>query len=464
VAAAAPEHTATGDKPMRRTLFFSSSLIVVSLWLICLAGVAARFSAQEPAPAPATPQAVNLSGWYSGELDAPERGLRGPAALTISGSRFTLTQQDVTQSGTIKVVSTERQTSVALRFEDGRTYSLRARKRGDELTLTSAPGEPNSFSFVGEPALFTRGGGRLPRPLPTPTADKKNVRGYTSSHTYSEFPNLPPPNSNEANGTPRVANANANRGRVVGFKAKAGGSSSAVRSAPASTSSAPTPTSSSEPAPTSAPAATPADEEQDDDEAILDRQLKKLRDGQLALQAPDQMQQGQTQTVTARIAFEDIGAKITSGLTGPAPTVEPAKVGSLMKVKLVPEQQDAFQITPQSSEEQVIKGKPYAEWVWAVTALKSGPQKLTLFATVNLKLEGRGEKSYEVTPIKKDIVVQVSYTYVVLSVLKDKENFKFIFGGLTLPALLGGLWKVIQKFRGGGTDSEPPSPPEPADD
>jgi hypothetical protein len=93
---------------------------------------------------------VDLSGTYNGNLSTTgghEIG-NGPATLTVSGETFTLTTEGgANHSGRIYAVLTRGATSAALYFPsltDSATntpvvYNVRARKRGESLTLSPAP-------------------------------------------------------------------------------------------------------------------------------------------------------------------------------------------------------------------------------------------------------------------------------------------------------------------------------------
>jgi hypothetical protein len=93
---------------------------------------------------------VDLSGTYSGNLSTTggQDVGSGPATLTITGNTFDLsTEGGAKHGGRIYAVLTHGETSAALYFTDvtdpatklNAVYNVRARKRGDSLTLTPAP-------------------------------------------------------------------------------------------------------------------------------------------------------------------------------------------------------------------------------------------------------------------------------------------------------------------------------------
>jgi hypothetical protein len=100
---------------------------------------------------------TDLSGTYTGKMkhgDDPAMD----ATLTITGNNFTMAAGSNTHSGRIVAVTTCGYTAVSVMPEGANHgHSLRAKKMGTGLTLTSVPGEP-------EKMMFTTGGGmRRPR-------------------------------------------------------------------------------------------------------------------------------------------------------------------------------------------------------------------------------------------------------------------------------------------------------------
>jgi hypothetical protein len=102
---------------------------------------------------------TDLSGTYQGRVKHGDQVMDG--TLTITGNDFTMTSGSDTHSGKIVAVTTCGYTAVAVSMpgEGGQMsiHSLRARKVGNSLTLTSVPGEPEKMSFT------TGGGAGKPR-------------------------------------------------------------------------------------------------------------------------------------------------------------------------------------------------------------------------------------------------------------------------------------------------------------
>ena len=109
---------------------------------------------------------TDLSGTYAGKVkhgDTPAMD----ATLTITGNQFTMASGTETHSGRVTAVTTCGYTAATFMMGDltppapgpnppapNKAMSLRAKKVGDSLTLTSVPGEP-------EKVMFTSGGGSM---------------------------------------------------------------------------------------------------------------------------------------------------------------------------------------------------------------------------------------------------------------------------------------------------------------
>ena len=115
---------------------------------------------EEPAAVQSTEdisgEQVDLSGTYSGRITTTgSHEMSGTAELTITGNTFTLTSEGMSHSGRVYAVLTRGATSAAFYFADIQdqatstplVFNVRARKRGDRLTLTPAPNTKNRMSF-----------------------------------------------------------------------------------------------------------------------------------------------------------------------------------------------------------------------------------------------------------------------------------------------------------------------------
>jgi hypothetical protein len=100
---------------------------------------------------------TDLSGTYTGKVKHGDQPAMD-GTLTITGNTFTMNAGTDTHSGRIVAVTTCGYTAVAVMPEGANhAHSLRAKRVGSGLTLTSVAGEP-------EKMMFTTGGGmRRPR-------------------------------------------------------------------------------------------------------------------------------------------------------------------------------------------------------------------------------------------------------------------------------------------------------------
>jgi hypothetical protein len=130
---------------------------------------------QRKKAAPAMPRCDNtkqeqtdLSGTYNGKLKHGDEPAVD-ATITITGNNFTGTMGSETHSGRITAVTTCGYTAVTMMMEGApQAMSLRAKKVGDNLTLTSVPGEPKMVTFT------TGGGAMKARPRTHKAKPKSN--------------------------------------------------------------------------------------------------------------------------------------------------------------------------------------------------------------------------------------------------------------------------------------------------
>jgi hypothetical protein len=109
---------------------------------------------------PTQQEQTDLSGTYTGKIKHGSEAAMD-ATLTISGNNVSMTSGSDTHSGRITAVTTCGYTAVTVMMGDltppppgpnppppHKAMSLRAKKVGDSLTLTSVPGEPEMVSFT----------------------------------------------------------------------------------------------------------------------------------------------------------------------------------------------------------------------------------------------------------------------------------------------------------------------------
>jgi len=97
---------------------------------------------------PMQQEQTDLSGTYTGRVKhGDEAEMDG--TLTITGNKFTMAAGSDTRSGTITAVTTCNYTAVTVMLDGTpRAMSLRAKRAGNSLTLTSVPGEPQQVTFT----------------------------------------------------------------------------------------------------------------------------------------------------------------------------------------------------------------------------------------------------------------------------------------------------------------------------
>ena len=173
-------------------------LLLIALVLLLNAG---DFAAQDPPQTPpqtmpAAPQATqtappDLSGTYSGTFNCDSIGLMGDTTLTITGNQFTTADG---KTGRIVASKSGGYTAVALQVGEptaatpAPVVSLRARKSGNRLILTSAPGATMKCSFT--PASTSARGRRNQR---TPAAKGTDVSNPSTAPVPTTTPAEPAP-------------------------------------------------------------------------------------------------------------------------------------------------------------------------------------------------------------------------------------------------------------------------------
>jgi hypothetical protein len=114
--------------------------------------------ADQSSTVPAGPtEQTDLSGTYTGTFNCSDAGVNGETTLTITGNQFTLSDG---KAGRIVAATTSGYTGVAMQFGEltiGTTkqpgssptiVSMRAKKSGNRLTLTTVPGASHVCSFT----------------------------------------------------------------------------------------------------------------------------------------------------------------------------------------------------------------------------------------------------------------------------------------------------------------------------
>jgi len=143
-----------------------------------------------------TPQStqIDLSGTYAGTFNCDAAGLTGATTLTINGNEFTTADG---KSGRIVASRTKGYTAAAMQVTGASSpvISLRVRKSGNKLALSSVEGAAQQCSF-------TSGGKVAKATTATPAAKGTEVSNPAATQTPSPSPEASPTPSPEASPTP----------------------------------------------------------------------------------------------------------------------------------------------------------------------------------------------------------------------------------------------------------------------
>lgn len=160
----------------------------------------------------------------------------------------------------------------------------------------------------------------------------------------------------------------------------------------------------------------------------LAKSLADIHDSRILFNPPKEMEQGKKERIEARISYHDIGDAITKGLRGRGePQLELIQVGERMTVTLHGDEEE-FEISKYSSEEQLVAGRSYAQWEWDVTPLQYGELSLHLKAVINVIDSKKQETAYDIPVIDRVINVKVNPPYIAARAARDKQIWTIVFG------------------------------------
>ncbi len=166
----------------------------------------------------------------------------------------------------------------------------------------------------------------------------------------------------------------------------------------------------------------------------IEQSLRNLKQGKLAYETPAKMEMGDSQTVTARIGSEQVdNGALTQGLGQNGGTVNTVGTPISVTMKMTLKSAD-FDITPLSSEEQLVGGTKPTEWEWTVSPKHSGTLRLHLDAAVELNNVSR-----DFTTVDREIAVSVDPVGAVEGFVQN--NWQWILS--TLAAGIGLAWKFF---------------------
>jgi hypothetical protein len=184
-----------------------------------------------------------------------------------------------------------------------------------------------------------------------------------------------------------------------------------------------------------------------DIEGTAEEEFRSLRDGTIVFNPPAKMLQGDTKQIDVRISQRPTDRDPGDNLEGGGvPSLMPIKTGPVMEVDLeggrdfdvVPENKNPVRTLPANA--------PYAEWVFDVTAKSYGKRTLNLQAWVLFPLRSNLNNFTSFGVLHRDVLVQVSPTYVITQALEGENStlrwFLTGIGGImaTAAGYLGRRW------------------------
>jgi len=173
---------------------------------------------------------------------------------------------------------------------------------------------------------------------------------------------------------------------------------------------------------------------------LVQTEFARLAAGHILYNPPDTMRVGQKERVEVRITQGMTETLVVETVRGRgAPVVEQIPVSTFMKVRLTG---DAFAIIPLSSEEQVVIGDSYTEWMWDVTPQRAGERTLTLLVTARVLLAGFPAEQRDLKIIERPIKVAVNPIWAGQDFVR--ENKAVLISAIFIPLVTAigvRLWK-----------------------
>lgn len=171
------------------------------------------------------------------------------------------------------------------------------------------------------------------------------------------------------------------------------------------------------------------------DDAQIDQAIASLKKGNLVYNTPTNMKTGQSAHVVARIGSDKVSVgTLESGMpAGQGTQTAATPVSTKMKMALTSAD---FDITPLSSEEQLVAGDTPTTWEWEIVPKHSGTLSLHLAAVVELENISR-----DFTTVDRNVAVQVDP-------LNTAENFfqtntVWVLG--IIGAAIASIWAWLKK-------------------
>jgi hypothetical protein len=168
---------------------------------------------------------------------------------------------------------------------------------------------------------------------------------------------------------------------------------------------------------------------------MLTAALAKLKKGNLAYSTPTSMKTGKTAHVVARIGSDGVSIDtLQAGMPldqGQKVSLAATPVSAKMKMTLAGAD---FDITPLSSEEQIVAGAAPTQWEWDIVPKHSGDLRIHLAAVVELNNIAK-----DFTSVDRDITVQVDPMGAVTTFVTT--NWQWLIASLVTAC--GAGWKYL---------------------
>ncbi|WP_162400421.1 hypothetical protein [Edaphobacter sp. 12200R-103] len=175
-------------------------------------------------------------------------------------------------------------------------------------------------------------------------------------------------------------------------------------------------------------------------EEKLEAAVRHLRVGGLAYSFPETMKTGQQDDVVASIGSDKVTAAalqahVAAAEPGQAVNLEQTPITTKMKMTLTSAD---FDITPQSSEEQMVVGTTPTTWRWTVAPKHSGELHLHLAAIIELE-----NLQQDFTTVDRDVAVQVDPLNAVETFIEN--NWQWLLSGSGGVAVVGTVWGFFRR-------------------
>jgi hypothetical protein len=181
-------------------------------------------------------------------------------------------------------------------------------------------------------------------------------------------------------------------------------------------------------------------------EEQLEQAVNNLKTGRLAYHFPEKMKTGETAPVLATIATLKVSEEQLKEIfpASDRAGVQMAQTPVTPKMKMTLTSAD-FDITPQSSDEQIVVGATPTEWRWMISPKHAGKLQLHLAAIIELE-----DLKQDFKTVDREVEVRVDAVNAVETFVGN--NWQWLISGTGGLAVVGGLWNRLRRKKSGGED------------